>query len=125
MRVMKKIHGLSDTLDSVWQELSMEALVYVGYSALEGENRAIMIDRDDKGKMKSLYVFKTADAAKRYASSKGSQFFHGEVKLGFLIEKLREVYDQEKGYQVRCVLTDSSGSDILYELDVLWQLLTN
>jgi len=121
---MKRVQKKTDTPDNVWREISMEDLVFVCYGPM-GDSRAVMIDRDDKAKVKTLYVFQSKDAAVHYVKEMGSNFFSGEVKLGFLIEKLRSVYEEEKDHQVKCVLTGLEQDGILYELDVLWQLFTH
>lgn len=84
-----------------------------------------MIDRDDKNKIKTMFVFLSSEAASEFIKLRGQGLSYGEVRLGFLIEKLREVYADEPDHQVRCVLTGLNKDGILHELDVLWQLIAN
>lgn len=121
---MKKSYSAADTADTVWHEVPLTSSVYVCFGPV-GEGTAVMVDRDDKKMLKTLYVFQSLEAGKKYAQEMGKGFSCGGVELGFLIDKLRSVYSEEEDHQVKCVLTVIGQDGILYELDVLWQLITN
>lgn len=107
-----------------WFDFSYDDMVYIAYFAHMGAY-AIVVDHDEKDDIKTLHVFKAMDTASRYVGEKNGTCVIGKVRVGLLIEKLREVYSTELDCQVRCVLTQIEKDDKLYETDVLWQLFTN